>query len=67
MEVQAIAQLMAIISGAFVVIWHKQHTTNKFRAEIREAFDRFRVDVDSFRAEVASPGQTKWGAGGGGR
>lgn len=67
MEAQAIVQLTAVILGVLVVIWHKQHTTNKFRAEIREVFGRFRVDVDAFRAEVASPGQTKCGAESGGR
>ena len=67
MEVEAIVQLTAIILGVLVVIWHKQHTTNQLcaelKAEFNKAIDRFRDDVNSPRAEVASLGQTKCGGG----
>lgn len=34
MELEAIAQLTAIILGALGVIWHHQHTIDKLRAEV---------------------------------
>ena len=61
MEVQAIAQLMAIILGVLGIIWHQQHNTNQLRAEFNKAIDGLRAEfnraIDGLRAEVASLGQ----------
>lgn len=52
MEVQAIAQLMAIILGVLGIIWHQQHNTNRLRAEFNKALDGLRADLNGLRAEV---------------